>query len=249
VEALGRVVAGSETLLVVDGISGVGATPCRTEQWGIDLLVVGSQKALMLPPGLAFLSVSPKAWEKIEKTETRSFYFDLAKARAKLEVPDTPFTPAQTMIRALAESLAQILAEGIEAVWRRTSTLGRACRAGVQAMGLELFAARPAAGLTAVTIPADVGAETVRKGLRDRFGVTIAGGQQHLKGKIVRIAHMGYLDALDLFGVLAALELVLYDLGHPLELGKAVAAAERVLAEENRCTTVATHANAAAPGS
>jgi aspartate aminotransferase-like enzyme len=249
VEAIGRVVAETEALLVVDGISGVGATPCRTEAWGIDLLAVGSQKALMLPPGLAFLSVSPKAWRKIEGTETRSFYFDLLKARAKLDVPDTPFTPAHTLIRALGVSLAQIRAEGIEAVWQRTGTLGRACRAGVQAMGLDVFAARPAAGVTAVTIPAELDAEVVRKRLLERFGVTIAGGQQQLKGKIVRIAHMGYLDALDLVGVLAAMELVLDELGHAVELGAAVAAAQRVLAEDKPGATVATHKHAAAPSS
>lgn len=241
VEAIGRVVAETGALFAVDGISGAGAIPCRTEAWNLDLLAVGSQKALMLPPGLAFLSVSPKAWSKIERTESRSFYFDLMTARAKLAGPDTPFTPAHTLIRALAASLARIRAEGIEAVWERTRTLGQACRAGVQAMGLELFAARPADGLTAITMPEGLDGEVVRKRLQDRFGVTVAGGQQHLKGKILRIAHMGYLDALDVVGVLAALEIVLHEMGQPVQLGQAVAAAQRVLAEDENQARVDRH--------
>lgn len=230
VEGVGRVVAQTDALFVVDGISGVGAVPCRTDEWGIDLLAVGSQKALMMPPGLAFLAVSPKAWKKIEHNDPPAHYFGLLKAREKLAVPDTPFTPAHTLIRALSVSLEAIRREGIENTWRRTQLMGEACRAGVQAMGLKLFAARPAAGLTAVSLPEGIDGRVLRDRLRHRFGVTVAGGQAQLRGKIIRIAHMGHIDELDVLGTLAALELVLDELGHRVELGRAVAAAQRVLA-------------------
>ena len=141
VEAIGRVVAATPAVFAVDGISGVGAMECRTDEWSIDLLCVGSQKALMLPPGLAFLSVSPKAWAKIDAFESRSFYFNLKVARKKAKEFDTPYTPAHTLILALRASLRRIKEEGIEGIWQRHRRMSEACQAGVQALGLELFSA------------------------------------------------------------------------------------------------------------
>ena len=149
IAAFGKLVAATPALLLVDAISGLGAMECRTDEWHIDLCATGSQKALMLPPGLAFLAVSDKAWKQIDKNASpRTFYFDLKKTRKSLETSDTPYTMAHTLVRALRVSLKRILAEGIENVWARHARNAAAARAGFQAMGLELFASQPAAGLT-----------------------------------------------------------------------------------------------------
>jgi len=229
IESLGRIVSATDACLVVDGISGVGAMPMETDAWGVDLLVVGSQKALMLPPGLAFLAVSQKAWERIEKTPRRAYYFDLAAARKALAKNDTPYTPANTLVAALKRSLDLLKAEGIEAVWARHERMAAATRAAVQAMGLKVFAAAPAAALTAVAMPEGVDAEQVRALLKDKYGVSVAGGQAKLKGKIIRIGHLGHLDTLDTLGAIAALELVLAELGVEVALGAGVAAAQKAL--------------------
>jgi aspartate aminotransferase-like enzyme len=211
---------------------------CRTDAWGIDILVVGSQKALMLPPGLAFLSVSEKAWAQMDKVQPQAFYFDLKVHRKKIkDGPDTPWTPAHTLVAALAENLKLIRAEGIDNVFNRAKLLSRVTRAGVEGMGLEVFAARPADGLTAVKIPESVNGSAFLKRLEGRFGIKVAGGQGHIKGKIFRIAHMGIIDELDIIGTLTAIELVLDELGFPVELGSGVTAATRVLAEANAKTT------------
>jgi aspartate aminotransferase-like enzyme len=232
VKALGQVVGPSNALLVIDGISGAGVMECRTDEWGIDVLVVGSQKALMLPPGLAFLTVSEAARRQIQSIQPQAFYFDLRQYLKKIhEGPDTPFTPAHTLMAALAENLKQIRAEGIETIWARSKRLSRATRAGIEAIGLEVFAARPADGLTSVRIPQGVDGSAFLKRLETRFGVKVAGGQAQLKGKIFRIAHMGIVDELDILGTLSAIELVLDELGHRVELGAGATAATRVLAE------------------
>jgi aspartate aminotransferase-like enzyme len=229
IEAIGRVVARTPAVFVVDGISGVGAMECRMDAWGIDLLCVGSQKALMLPPGLAFVSVSPKAWAKIDAFEAPSFYFNLKAARKKMLEFDTPFTPAHTLILALRTALRRIREEGIENVWRRHRLMSEACQAGVQALGLELYSARPAEGLTAFRVPEGLKDSQIRGRLSDRFGITVVGGQDKLKGQILRIGHLGYIDELDVVAALAALELVLSELGHDVEPGCAVTAAQQVL--------------------
>ncbi len=202
---------------------------CRTDAWGIDLLCVGSQKALMLPPGLAFVAVSPKAWAKIDAFESKSFYFNLKAARKKMKEFDTPFTPAHTLILALRTALRRIKEEGIENVWERHRRMSEACQAGVQALGLELFSARPAEGLTAFRVPEGLKDSDIRNRLAERFGITTVGGQDKLKGQIVRIGHMGYTDELDVVAGLAALEMVLSDLGLDVEPGCAVTAAQQVL--------------------
>jgi aspartate aminotransferase-like enzyme len=229
VEAIGRIVAETPALFAVDGISGVGAMECRTDEWGIDLLCVGSQKALMLPPGLAFISVSPKAWARIDAFESHSFYFNLKAARKKAKEFDTPYTPAHTLILGLRAALRRIREEGLENVLARHRRMSEACQAGVQALGLELFSARPAEGLTAFRVPEGVKDSDIRNMLADRFGITTVGGQDKLKGHIVRVGHMGYTDELDVIATLAALEMVLAELGHEVEPGRAVTAAQQVL--------------------
>jgi aspartate aminotransferase-like enzyme len=230
--AFGRLVAASPSLLLVDAISGLGAMECRTDDWKIDMNVTGSQKALMLPPGLAFLSVSEKAWKQIDKNAApRAFYFDLKKYRAKLETGDTPFTMAHTLIRALAVSLKRIQQEGIENIWARQARNSAAARAGFQALGLELFASRPAHGLTVVKVPSNIDGQELLTKLEKQYGIKLAGGQDHLKGKIIRLAHMGYIDQFDVLTALAGVELVLLEMGYPVEPGKGVAAAQRMLAQ------------------
>jgi serine---pyruvate transaminase len=234
IEAIGRVVGPSKALLVVDGISGVGAMECRTDAWGIDVLVVGSQKALTTPPGLAFLAVSPAAWSQIESFRRPAFYFDLLAYRKALAESDTPYTPAISQVKALAESLRTIRATGIEQIWAWTSVLAKAMRAGIEALGLRLVAARPADGMTAVYFPDGLDGRALLERLETRFGIKLAGGQGPLKGRIFRMAHMGMVDELDVLSALAALELVLVEMRQDVKLGTGVAAAGRVLAEAGK---------------
>jgi aspartate aminotransferase-like enzyme len=206
---------------------------CRTDDWQIDICATGSQKALMLPPGLAFLSVSDKAWKQIDSNPSpRAFYFDLRKARASLKTWDTPYTPAHTLLAALRVSLKRIRAEGIENVWARQARNAAAARAGFQAMGLELFATQPADGLTVVKVPAGIDGIALLATLEKKYGLKLAGGQDQLKGKIIRLAHMGYIDQFDVLTGLAGVELALLELGFPVEPGAGVAAAQKLLAQE-----------------
>jgi len=232
IEAIGGVVGPSKALLVVDGISGAGVMRCLTDAWQIDVLAVGSQKALMVPPGLSLLTVSPAAWKQIESIWRPVYYFDLLAYRKALAKSDTPYTPAIPLVAALAESLRQIRSQGMESIWARGELLSRATRAGVEALGLRLFARRPAAGMTAVCIPDAIDGGLFLKRLAARFGIKVAGGQGQVKGRIFRIAHMGMVDELDILGTIAAIELVLVELGQDVKLGTGVAAASRVLAED-----------------
>jgi aspartate aminotransferase-like enzyme len=229
IEAIGRIVAQTPALFAVDGISGVGAMECRTDQWGIDLLCVGSQKALMIPPGLAFVSVSSKAWARIDSFDSPSYYFNLKAARKKVKEFDTPYTPAHTLILALRAALRKIKEEGIANIWERHRKVSEACQAGILALGLELFSSRPAEGLTAFCVPEGLEDTQIRSRLSERFGISTIGGQEKLKGKIIRIGHMGYTDEIDVVGTLAALEMTLAELGHDVEPGQAVTAAQQVL--------------------
>jgi aspartate aminotransferase-like enzyme len=226
-EAFGKLVAKTDALLIVDGISGLGAMECRTDAWNLDVVVTGSQKALMLPPGLAFVSVSDKAWKKIEATPVRSFYFDLRRYRKAVAENDTPFTPANTLIKAQRASLKRIRSEGIENLWDRHARIAAACRAGVNAMGLEVFAERPNNALTVIAVPAGVDGSGTLKKLEKGYGYKLADGQDTMKGKIWRLSHMGYTDAFDVLGALAALELVLLEGSFKLEPGAGVAAFQR----------------------
>jgi aspartate aminotransferase-like enzyme len=232
IEAIGRVVGPSRALLVVDGISAVGAMECRTDTWGIDVLAVGAQKALMGPPGLAFLAVSPAAWRQIESIPRPTFYFDLLAYRGSLAAADTPYTPGISAVLALAESLRILRGEGIENTWARVRRLGQATRAGLRALGLGLVAARPADSMTAAYFPEGVAGKVFLERIESRFGVKLAGGQGPLKGKIFRMAHMGTIDELDVISTLAAIELVLAELGQTIKLGEAAAAASRVFGKK-----------------
>lgn len=234
IAAFGTLIKDTPALLLVDGISGLGVIECRTDEWNVDICVTGSQKALMMPPGLAFASVSEKAKNVIESNPgRRTFYFDLKKYLKKLEDFDTPYTPANTMIRALCVSLKQLQEEGIENVWARHNLLAEASRAGMQAMGLELFAQRPASGLTVAKVPEGLDGVQLLKKLESQYGIKLAGGQDTLKGKIIRLAHMGYCDRFDVISALSGLELVLLEMGHPTEAGSGVAAAQKVFAQAN----------------
>jgi aspartate aminotransferase-like enzyme len=238
VEAIGRIVAETDAVFAVDGISGIGAMECQTDAWGIDILCVGSQKALMLPPGLAFISVSQKAWKKIDAFDAPAFYFNLKAARKKAAEFDTPYTPAHTLIQGLNVALDRILKEGVENVWARHKRMSEACQAGVQALGLTLFSSRPAEGLTAFYVPEGIKDSAIRNKLQEKFGIYTVGGQDKVKGKIVRVGHMGYTDELDVVAGLAALEMVLSELGMDVEPGVAVTAAQRVLLSQNQAASV-----------
>lgn len=230
IEAIGRIVAKTDACLVVDGISAVGAVPMKADEWGVDMLVVGSQKALLLPPGLAFLSVSAKAWKRVEAVPRRAFYFDLITAReAQQTKGDTPYTSANTLVAALRKSLQRLREEGIESVWARHATLAEAVRAAAKALGLKLLASAPANSVTAIFMPDGIDAEEVRAKLRKEFGIVVAGGQEQLKGRVIRIGHIGYIDGLDTLGAIAALEMVLTRLGADVPLGAGVTAAQKVL--------------------
>ena len=232
IEAFGKIIAKTPAVFIVDTISGLGVMECRTDAWHIDVNVTGSQKALMLPPGLAYVAVSDKAWAKIEKnTATRSFYLDLKRYKAKIVENDTPYTPANTLIKAQRVSLKRLRTEGIENVWARHARVAAACRAGVQALGLELFAKQPADGLTVITVPSGVDGNRVLSKLEKQFGLKLANGQDTLKGKIWRLAHMGYIDQFEVLAALAGLELVLLEEGYGVEPGAGVAAFQRSLAE------------------
>lgn len=233
VKRIGEILRGKDVLLVVDGISAVGAVPCETSQWGIDILVVGSQKALMVPPGLAFVSLSERAWERAQKAERRGYYLDLLKARKSLQRGDTPYTPAISLVVALHRALEMIKAEGIENVWERHSRLAEATRSALRAIGLELFSKSPSDSVTAFCAPDGIDAEEIRKRLREQFRIYIAGGQEHLKGKICRIGHMGYVSAGDILMTLSAVECVLSGLGYRFERGSGVGKAEEVICGES----------------
>jgi aspartate aminotransferase-like enzyme len=232
VEGYGKLVAATPALLLVDGISGLGVMEHRTDDWHVDVCVTGSQKALMLPPGLAFLSVSDKAWKRIDQNPPlRGFYFDLKKYRENIKAGDTPFTPAHTLVRALKVSLKRLRAEGIENVWKRHARVAAAARAGVAALGLELFAAQPADGLTVFKVPDGVDGKTLMTKLEKDYGVKLADGQDALKGKILRLAHMGYIDQWDVLAAVASLELALLEMGYGVEIGAGVAAFQQALAQ------------------
>jgi aspartate aminotransferase-like enzyme len=233
VQALAAVAREAGALVVVDGVSSLGAVPLETDAWGIDVVVSGSQKALMCPPGVAFVSVSAAALEAAARATSPRFVSDWERTRKAQAKLDAPFTPAVPIVRALNVSLGLLLEEGLEAAFDRHARLGRACREGAKAMGLELFSPdeERSAVVTAIRAPEGVDATQVVAGLRDRFGITIANGQGDLKGKIFRIGHIGWFDVFDITTALAAVELVLSDAGADIERGVAVTRALEAWAE------------------
>ena len=233
IRAIGEIVGATDAVLVVDAISGLGATDLPTDEWGVDVCVAGSQKALMIPPGLAYVAVSPKAWKLVESNPTPRFYFDWIAARKKMtgDSAQTPYTPAVSLMVAQNKAIEMIREEGLENVFARHRVLGRACKEGVKALGLELFGPDDpeANSVTAVKVPAGVDGGKIGKIARDKYGVWLAGGQGKLKGQIFRFGHCGYFGAFDIIVGLSCVEMVLAELGYPVKWGASVGAAEQVL--------------------
>ena len=226
-----REVGGDDTLLIVDGITSIGAMPFQMDAWGVDVAITGSQKSLMLPPGLGYVALSDRAWRKASAGKHVNFYFDLTKYKKSIEDGDTPFTPANTLVGAQAVSLKMIRDETLEMVWKRTATCARAFRDGMVALGLEVFSRMPADSVSAIKYPAGVTDKAFRNGLKAKHNVHVAGGQGSMEGEIFRVNHMGYSDAYDALAVVAAIEHVLKACGHPVAFGTGVTAAQKALAE------------------
>lgn len=233
IEALSKLTRDrDDTLLVVDGITGVGVFPLPMDEWGIDAIVTGSQKALKLPPGLALVALSEKAWKFADQSTCPHFYFDFKKERKNLANQTSAYTPAVSLVIGLRSVLRDIKEEGLENVHKRHNRLARATRAATQALGLTMVAPdSPADSLTGVFLPDGIDGGKIVKSLRDDFGVTLAGGQDQWKGKIIRIAHLGYVDTFDTIIAISAIEMALKKFGHAVELGKGVAAAQEILLE------------------
>ena len=230
VKALGEIVrAYSETCLVVDAITGLGSTDLRPDEWGLDVVIGGSQKATMISSGLSFVSVSDKAWKMIEKSRLPRYYFDFAKERKNLAKGESSYTPAITLVVSLHAALNYIKQIGRETLIANAAMLVEATREAARAMNLRLFAScSPANAVTAVCAPEGMDSGAIIKEMRSRFGTIVSNGQGSMKGKIFRLAHLGYYDACDLFAALAALEITLLKVGHNVELGSGVRAAQEV---------------------
>jgi aspartate aminotransferase-like enzyme len=232
VRALAEVVkAHPDVLLIVDAVSSLGAVELRTDEWGLDAVVSGSQKAMMLPPGLAFVALSERAWQRATQTTLPRYYFDLPKIRDELGRNDHPYTLPTSLVVALREALKRIRAEGLEHIFRRHRQLAEATRAGIKALGLALLPEKaPSDALTVVRVPERIDGAQIPKLFQDLCHITIVGGQDRLRGKVFRLAHMGYVDRFDVVTMIAAVEFVLHRLGYPLEWGAGVRAAQEVLA-------------------
>ena len=230
-EAVGGIVGRTDAVLVVDAISGLLADPCQTDAWGIDVLVGGSQKALMVPPGLSFLSISRKAWSFVERSRTPRFYFDLQRYRKAAAEGNAPFTSSVPLVVALDEALRLILNGGVTATLARCRRHAEAVRAGMEAMGLALFAKRPSNALTAAAMPSGIDGTALIRDVRARYHVRFADGQGEMAGTMVRIAHLGAIGPWDLVTGLTALELGLVEQGVPLELGHGPRAAAAILGQ------------------
>jgi len=219
-------------LFLVDGVTAVGVVPVPVDEWGIDVLVTGSQKALMLPPGLGFITLSDRAWDRTKKAKLPRFYFDLNLERKNQQKGSGAFTPAVSLIFGLRASLNMMEREGLDKVYARHARLCRATRAAATALGLKLLAPdSPSPAATGLYLPEGIDADRVLEYLRDHMSVTLAEGQDQLKGKVVRIAHVGYMGAFDVVTAIAALEMALRKFGAEIPFGRGVAAAEEVLME------------------
>ena len=227
-----RASSSPDALVIVDGITSIGALPFKMDEWGVDVAITGSQKALMLPPGLGFVALSDRAWKAIDANKSlREFYLDLRAYKKSMADGDTPYTPANTLIEALKVSLNMVKEETIEGVWKRTATIAEAFRQGMLALGMELFSKRPADSVSAIVYPEGVADKDFRGTLKKTHNIHIAGGQGTMEGKIFRLNHMGYTDAYDCLAAVAAIEFTLAKLGKPVKIGAGVAAAQNVLAK------------------
>jgi aspartate aminotransferase-like enzyme len=244
VEGVAKLVKGTETLLVVDGITGLGTTTFDVDGWGIDILIGGSQKAVMMSPGLAYLSVSERAWKAMDSSKNPRYYFDLRKERKNQGKGETAYTPAVSLVAGLGAALDYIagqgggdLEKGRIALINNAQTNAKATRAGLVALGFTLFApTSPASSATAVSVPEGMDSSDVVKALKTRFSLTVANGQGTMKGKIFRVAHLGFFDYLDTVAFLGAMEHIAKEtLGLPVVYGQAVAAAQQVYADAASC--------------
>ncbi len=219
-----------DKIIVVDAITGIGVFDIPMDAWGLDVVISGSQKALMLPPGLSFAALSNKAWRFVERSNLPKYYFDFKKELNSAKKNQSSYTPAIALYVGLRETLNMIRKEGLEGVFRRHEKLASATRAAVKALGLELFAPEtPSNALTAIKIPAGIDGLKLQDLFFEKFGITVAEGQDRAKGKIIRIAHLGYYERLDMVMVISALEMLLKEMGYAFELGTGVKAAEEIL--------------------
>jgi serine---pyruvate transaminase len=231
VKMLARVIReNSDAMVCIDGITAIGAHEFRFDEWGIDVCVTGSQKGLMIPPGLSFVAVSSRAIAAMETSKLPKFYFDLRKALRAYEKNDTPWTPAISLIIGVDAALQMIREEGVEKIWQRHERMAMALRAGIQAIGLRLFSDSPSFAVTPVWVPDGIEWKKFNSILKGKYGITIAGGQEEFAGKIFRVAHLGYYDELDMITILSALEMTLVTCGHQFDAGKGVAAAQAFFA-------------------
>lgn len=235
VKTIGAIVAEyPDCVLIVDSITGIGAVECRTDDWHLDVVMTGSQKGLMLPPGLAAVTVSPKAWRAYERSTLPKYYFDWMKYKKNIDKDTTPFTPAVSLVLGLNEALRMIREEGLENVIARHARLAEATRKGCEALGLTLFAPLEGRGnaVTPVWVPEGIDGKQIVKVMKNTYGVTIAGGQDAYEGRIFRIGHLGYFGEFDIITTLAALEMTLAGLGYEFEQGSGIRAAEAVFMGE-----------------
>ena len=232
VEAMAKIIAGTEAIFIVDAITGLGTMPLDIDGWGIDICIGGSQKSFMIPPGLAFISISPKAWGLNARSCMPRYYFDLKREKKMADKGETAWTPNTSHLIALNVALEYINNLGMDKLIENAQLLAKATRAAAAALGLELFAPNnPGSSVTAIKSPAGIDSGVIVKGFRHHFGAIIANGQGSMQGKIFRMAHLGYFDFADMFSVIAGLELLLQQNGHPVELGSGVAAVQRLYAE------------------
>ncbi len=231
IETIGKIVNKTNAVLVVDTISGLAGQKFLTDEWFVDVAVTGSQKGLMCAPGLSFVSVSEKAWKLVETSQLPKFYFDWKKMKKSIESKETPFTPAVSLVVAIHKSLEIIKQKTLQKIWADTEKLAIACREAVKSMGLKIFSDEPVTCniLTPILMPEGIDGQKVVKTMREDFGISIAGGQDKLKGKIVRIAHMGYIDKFDLVVAISGLEIVMNKLGYKIELGSGTKVLEQKL--------------------
>jgi serine---pyruvate transaminase len=229
-KALGEVMKNYDAALVTDAVSGLGVHELRPDDWGIDIVVSGSQKTIMLPPGLGFISISRDSWKLVDRANLPRYYWDLRKYKKSMDKNQNPFTPPVTLLAGLRESLTMILDEGLENIWKRHAVVAKAMRTGVRSLGLEIFPKDPSNVLTTISFPAGIDCGKLVKALK-KNGIFPAGGQDALKGKIVRIAHIGYLDEYDVLAALSGLEFSLREAGYSFDSGSSLKAAQKVLIE------------------
>ncbi len=232
IEGMAKVIRQHDALFVIDAITGLGTMPLKIDEWGLDIVIGGSQKAFMIPPGLAFLSVSEKAWKRMDEAKNARFYFDLKRERKNAINGESAWTPAVSLLLAMDEALKYIRNLGMDNLVANAQLLARATRAAATALGLELFsAANPGSSVTAIRAPHGMDSSLIVKEFRNRFGSIIANGQGSMKGQIFRVAHLGYFDFADLFAMVAELEIILAANGYPVEFGRGVAAVQNVYAD------------------